>query len=81
MCPSDPIPREVHMTIGSLRRSLKRWRIRVARRGRTRNDEAYLSSTPANVARIDAAVEAARKGEGTPISISALRAQYGLEGR
>jgi hypothetical protein len=66
------------MTFKTLRRSLGRWRLRVTRKTRTRNDEAYLLSSPANAARLHAALEGARKRTGTPVSISDLRSQYGL---
>ncbi|HYH80852.1 MAG TPA: hypothetical protein VEX86_13715 [Longimicrobium sp.] len=66
------------MTFKTLRRTLGRWRLRVTRKTRSRNDEAYLLSSPANAARLRSALEGARKGTGTAVSISDLRSQHGL---
>ena len=67
------------MLIRNLRRRLSRWR--VTRRKHTRNDEAYLLSSPANAARLLAALEGARAGKGTPVDIADLRAELGLDGQ
>lgn len=48
-------------------------------RRRSRNDEAHLLSSPANAERLLRALEGARARTGTPVTIEALRAQYGFE--
>ncbi len=63
------------MTIGTLRRVIRRWRIGALRRNKSRNDEAHLLRSPANAARLLAALEGAHKRTGTPVSIDDLRAQ------
>jgi hypothetical protein len=54
-------------------------RIGVLRHNRSRNDHVYLFSNPVNAARLRAGIAAARRGGGTPMTIEAIRREFGFD--